>query len=116
MEDAVEEFGVRVAGVEYHARPGGYVVLLNDAGEVAVITAQSGLFLPGGGQEGDETPADAAVREALEECGLRITLHEFVGIAGRTHLRDCGGRLLPETVFLLHGLHRRTRPRCGRRA
>ena len=79
--DAVEEFGVRVADVEYQLRPGGYVVLLNDAREVAIVAAQSGLFLPGGGQERDESPADAAVREALEECGLRIRLHEFVGIA-----------------------------------
>src|SRR5207302_1794112 len=31
-----------------------------------------GVFLPGGGIEAGETPEEAIVREALEECGLVI--------------------------------------------
>jgi 8-oxo-dGTP pyrophosphatase MutT (NUDIX family) len=36
---------------------------------------------PGGGQEAGESPEQAAVRETLEECGLRIVLGERVGVA-----------------------------------
>jgi 8-oxo-dGTP diphosphatase len=39
------------------------------------------LFLPGGGQEDTETPEQAAVREAYEECGLRILLGSHLGTA-----------------------------------
>jgi 8-oxo-dGTP pyrophosphatase MutT (NUDIX family) len=62
-------------------RPGGYVVLFDDGGAVAVVSTPSGLALPGGGQDKGEEPEDAAVREVEEECGLRITLCRRIGIA-----------------------------------
>jgi len=48
---------------------------------VAVVRTSGGLFLPGGGQEGGETPGDAAIREAREECGLRVRLGPRLGVA-----------------------------------
>jgi 8-oxo-dGTP diphosphatase len=77
----IEEFGARDPGVEYRLRPGGYVVLCNDAGDVAVIAELGGVFLPGGGQEPQETPERAALRETLEECGLRARLERTIGVA-----------------------------------
>ena len=77
----IPEFGVREGGIEYRLRPGGYVVLRSDAGEVAVIRTPKGLFLPGGGLEHGEAAEEAAVRETLEETGLRVRLGPLVGIA-----------------------------------
>jgi len=75
------EFGELVAGATYFRRPGGYAIICNAAGEVAVVSARQGLFLPGGGQEDAETPEQAAVREVHEECGLLIRLRSYVGTA-----------------------------------
>jgi 8-oxo-dGTP pyrophosphatase MutT (NUDIX family) len=70
-----------VPGVTYTDRHGGYVVASNRAGEVAVVSTPQGLFLPGGAQEHAETAEQAAVREAYEECGLRIRLKLRLGEA-----------------------------------
>ncbi|MBI3450128.1 MAG: NUDIX domain-containing protein [Acidobacteria bacterium] len=78
---AIVEFGTRVGGVDYRLRLGGYVVLRNDVGDVAILETRSGTFLPGGGQEGDETPELAAMRESLEECGFVVRLGDLVGVA-----------------------------------
>ncbi|KAG0470484.1 hypothetical protein HPP92_016591 [Vanilla planifolia] len=49
--------------------------------EVLMITSQSGpgLLFPKGGWENDETVEEAALREALEEAGVRGELKEFLG-------------------------------------
>jgi len=36
---------------------------------------------PGGKIEGDETPAEAAVRECMEETGIQVTAHETLNLA-----------------------------------
>jgi len=77
----VPEFGRRIADADYRMRPGGYIVLTNSAGDIAVVAAEGGWFLPGGGQEDSERPADAAVREPLEECAFRVELKSLIGIA-----------------------------------
>ena len=75
------EFGDLIAGVTYVLRPGGYAVISNASGDLAVVSTSQGVFLPGGGQEDEETPGQAAVREAFEECGLGIRLGKRRGTA-----------------------------------
>ena len=62
-------------------QPGGYAIPRDAAGEVAVVSTPRGLFLPDGGQEDSETPQHAALREAYEECGLRIRVSSRVDTA-----------------------------------
>jgi 8-oxo-dGTP pyrophosphatase MutT (NUDIX family) len=81
MIESNREFGESVAGAYYVDRPGGYAVIFNVAGEVAVVSTPQGLFLPGGGQDRSETSRQAAVREANEECGLSIRLGKRLGAA-----------------------------------
>lgn len=75
------EFGTARPGVEYRLRPGGYAIILNEAGELAVVVTPQGVMLPGGGQDAGESLAAAAIREALEECGLPIRIRAEVGVA-----------------------------------
>jgi len=74
MLEAIPEFGLAVSGVDYVLRPGGYLVVRNSQSEIAVVKTPRGFFLPGGGQDNGETPERAAIREAEEECGLKVEL------------------------------------------
>lgn len=61
-------------------RPAARVLLVDDAGRVLLLhggdpsSPQRGTwwFTPGGGREGRESPAQAAVRELAEETGLGV--------------------------------------------
>ena len=82
----------------------GYAQWLNPRPTGSVIIVESGRFLairrarapragwwdlPGGFVDGWELPADAAVREAREELGLRVRLGAFVGMyLGEYHYQD----------------------------
>ena len=79
--DFIQTFGFHDASVEYRLRPGGYAIVIRDDGCVAVVLTPSGPMLPGGGQEADESPEVAVVREVIEECGLRIELKRRIGVA-----------------------------------
>ena len=62
----------------------GAIILIED-GRVALIRRERGeeppyYLFPGGGVEEGETPEDAAVREALEELGLRVALEGLLAI------------------------------------
>lgn len=81
MTTQFPEFGLEAAEAEYSLRPGGYAIVFNRAGEVAVTSTPKGLFLPGGGQSTSESAEEAAARETLEECGLRVSVGDFVGVA-----------------------------------
>jgi ADP-ribose pyrophosphatase YjhB (NUDIX family) len=77
----IPEFGTANPRTEYSLRPGGYVVILNGAGAVAVVSTPEGLALPGGGQSEVEKPEEAALREVQEECGLQVALSKCIGVA-----------------------------------
>jgi len=81
MNPLLPEFGRCEPEAEYVLRPGGYAVIFDVEGKVAVVSGAKGLFLPGGGQDSRESPEEAAVREALEECGLRILVKDPIGAA-----------------------------------
>ena len=63
--------------------------IIDDAGRLLLIRrADNGLWaLPGGGLDVGETPAEGAVREALEESGIAS---EAVALAGVWDSRLCG--------------------------
>jgi 8-oxo-dGTP diphosphatase len=78
---AIPEFGKVVPGKDYVLRPGGYGVVRDAAGLVAVVATSRGAFLLGGGQEGGETPRQALIREAREECGCTLGIGERMAVA-----------------------------------
>ena len=72
-------------GVGPISRTAGRVLLLDDADRVLLIenyvdvgTASTHWITPGGGAEPGESPAAAAVRELLEETGVRVALADDV--------------------------------------
>jgi 8-oxo-dGTP diphosphatase len=69
---SVPEFGRRLAGRDYPARPGAYAVLPDAAGRIAVVATPEGVFLPGGGAGPGETLEQALHREVAEECALAL--------------------------------------------
>ena len=81
MINDIRQFGSLVSMATYVLRLGGYSVIGRPDGRIAVVETKGQFYLPGGGQEAGETPDDAAVREAMEECGLRIRIIQRLGIA-----------------------------------
>jgi 8-oxo-dGTP diphosphatase len=81
MEGIIPEFGQRIDGIPYTLRPGGYGVVRDAAGLIAVVATPGGLFLLGGGQDPGESPEDAFVREAREECRLEVRGLRPIGVA-----------------------------------
>jgi 8-oxo-dGTP diphosphatase len=77
----IPQFGELTPGADYTLRPGGYAVIVNSAGRIAVVRTPDMFALPGGGQDPGETPAQAAVRESREECDLAIKLGPELGVA-----------------------------------
>ena len=63
MAAVIPEFGRSTPGAAYVLRPGGYVVIFSDDGDVAAVATPLGFALPGGGQNQWESPEDAAARE-----------------------------------------------------
>lgn len=82
MSDAgTPVFGRAPAGVTPVARPSAYAIVPGDGGRLALVRTTKGWFLPGGGIEPGESPADAVVREAREECGLGLAPGKELGCA-----------------------------------
>jgi 8-oxo-dGTP diphosphatase len=100
MRAAVPEFGERVAGQTYKARPGAYGIITNDVRQLATIQSSTGgYFLPGGGIEAGENPVDALTREILEECGWVVRVIERVGEAVQYLFADGEGYLAVRGTF-----------------
>jgi 8-oxo-dGTP diphosphatase len=74
-------FGVADRHARYREREAAYAVILDPDRRAAVVHAQSGLFLPGGGIEADESPTAALHRESLEECGRPLEIQREIGQA-----------------------------------
>ena len=81
MDRETREFGRLDPDVTYAKRPSAYGVALNASGHFAACQTPGGTFLPGGGLESDETPADAVCREVLEETGHEATVGAALGVA-----------------------------------
>lgn len=77
----IREFGQRAEHVEYLLRPGGYVIVTNSVGQIALALTDGKYYLPGGGQDAGESLEDAARREAQEEVGLQIELDFMIDVA-----------------------------------
>lgn len=78
--------------LEFRQRASSYVLRKTADGEIEVLVmlhrdaAEAGVQVPGGGARPHETPAEAAVREAVEETGVRGPV--FGGVLGNLLLRD----------------------------
>ena len=73
------EFGTKQDGIDYIDRPGAYAVIENNEGQIAVIEAGNGYFLPGGGIDTGESDVDALKREILEEIGYQASMLIEIG-------------------------------------
>ena len=74
-------FGVADRCARYTEREAAYAVVLDVDRRAAVVHGRSGMFLPGGGIEAGESPADALLRESLEECGRPLQVIGRIGEA-----------------------------------
>jgi 8-oxo-dGTP diphosphatase len=79
--DTPRTFGEVEEGATYVLRPGGYVVIQDTGGLIAIVETRKGFHLPGGGLEPGETFEQAAIREALEESGLHVAIDSQLGVA-----------------------------------
>jgi len=70
MAAEIPEFGDPKPGATYILRRGGYAVIFDWHGRLAVVTTEEGLHLPGGGTRPGESAETATVREVAEESGL----------------------------------------------
>lgn len=91
----IRQFGIELPDRDYTLRPSAYVIVRDPDARVAIVRTPLGSFLPGGGLLAHEAPEQAAVREVVEECGLKVEIIEKLGDADQfvyaeaeaTHLR-----------------------------
>ena len=81
MQTIGPKFGNKLDGIEYINRPGAYAVIVSHDRQIAVIEADNGYYLPGGGIDPDETPIEALKRELLEETGYQVNVMAELGTA-----------------------------------
>ncbi len=79
-----------VLNIVWKDRPTGKVVLLNEKGDVALISNKVNDFslLPGGGIEENEPILDGIRRECREETGCEIEIQDALGITEDFRSRD----------------------------
>ncbi len=77
------QFGEKVDGATYIARPGAYAIAFDEAGRVGVIRHR-GWHLPlGGGIDAGESPEAALEREVGEETGRAVRILARLGEAAQ---------------------------------
>ncbi len=71
-----------VLGTQYELRKSARVILVNEAGDIALQHLQNYNFykLPGGGVDADETVVEAAIREVREEVGCGCEIIRPIGM------------------------------------
>jgi ADP-ribose pyrophosphatase YjhB (NUDIX family) len=84
MTDYAQRLRALVGGGELLQLPSVSIALRDAAGRVLLARHVEGnvWLLPGGSIEPGEVPADAAIREMLEETGLAVRLTGLVGVFG----------------------------------
>ena len=70
----VPTFGVPDSRLPRVIRPSAYGLIAGSPDQLAVVRTPTGVYLPGGGIQGTESPEATVCREAQEECGLTIRL------------------------------------------
>jgi 8-oxo-dGTP pyrophosphatase MutT (NUDIX family) len=87
MSDYVRRLREKV-GHDYLLMPCAAVLVRDDAGRVLLVRHVEGLWqLPGGAVDPDESPADAARRECLEEASVEVRLGRIAGVFGGPEYR-----------------------------
>ena len=99
MEQDIPVFGERSETLPQKTRACAYAVVVNSQGLVAAARESGRLFLPGGGIEFPETPAEAVHREVREELGCRIQLAERLGQALKYFQSDGACQALYATFY-----------------
>jgi 8-oxo-dGTP diphosphatase len=79
MPDDRPVFGTCDPATSYVPRPSAYAIVRRASGEVAIVRAPKGYYLPGGGLEPGEVYEDAVLREAREEVGFVLDRLTMVG-------------------------------------
>jgi 8-oxo-dGTP diphosphatase len=95
----MREFGKLPDGASPTARPGAYGLIVNGAGQLAVVRTPGGVFLPGGGIDPGELPESALVREIREECGIEVHIRERLGEALQYVSDPVEGHFAKQCVF-----------------
>jgi len=62
----------------YQPRPGAYAIITNSSGELLTLETGTGVFLPGGGQDPDESLDKTLVREVFEELGVTVQRVQYL--------------------------------------
>ena len=88
------QFGAPEAGLVYPDRPTAFGLVFDDDGRLACVRVDRGdrsyCDLPGGAIDGDETEAEALIREFLEETGLTVRPTERIAEAAQYFRRSDG--------------------------
>lgn len=87
------QFGAEEPGVEFRVRPTAFGVVVKD-GLIACVRVDRGLAsyfdLPGGAVDGEESEAEALVREFVEETGMTVAPGDRFAVAGQRFRKSDG--------------------------
>lgn len=111
MPESIPVFGVADESLPRIVRKCAYVIAGGSAGRIATVRDSGKLFLPGGGIETGETPAQALHREVLEELGSEVVLREPVAAAVQHFVLENKSYEVHATFFLGE-IGERTRQSC----